>query len=122
MPYQDPHPIDIRIGQNLRLFRTQAGFSQTALVDWLGLTFQQIQKYEKATNRLAASRMWDCARILKISPAQFYCSPGAPLEALPVTEIDRDLVEWIALYQRLAAPARKQVIRMAQLLAAPTHE
>jgi transcriptional regulator with XRE-family HTH domain len=121
MSYEDPHPMDSR-GQNLRFFRTQAGLSQTALADGLGLSFQQIQKYEKGANRLAASRLYDCAQILKISLAQFYCSPGAPLETLPVTEIDRHLVEWITLYQRLAAPARKQVIRMAQLLASPPHE
>jgi transcriptional regulator with XRE-family HTH domain len=119
MPHENPHPIDIRIGQNLRFFRTQAGLSQTALAVALGLTFEQVQKYENATNRVAASRLWDCAQILKITPVQFYCSPGAPLEALSVTEIDRHLVEWIALYQRLAAPARKQVIQMAQLLAPP---
>ena len=68
MPHEDPHPIDIGIGQNLHLFRTQAGLSQTALADGLGLTFERIQKHEKGTNRLAASWLYDCAQILKISP------------------------------------------------------
>jgi transcriptional regulator with XRE-family HTH domain len=116
MSHENPHPIDIRIGQNLRLFRTRAGCSQTALADALGLTFQQIQKYEKATNRIAASRLFDCAKILNVSPAEFFASPGAPLEALPASDINRSLVNWLTIYQRLPSRPRRLVVQLAQLL------
>ena len=116
MPDEHPHPIDIRIGQNIRLFRTQAGITQTALAHALGLTFQQVQKYEKGTNRVAASRLWDCAQILQVPPAQFFLSPGVALEAVPATEIDRTLTGWLTIYQRLETRPRKLIIELAKLL------
>jgi transcriptional regulator with XRE-family HTH domain len=116
MPDEHPHPIDIRIGQNIRLFRSQAGLTQTALAHALGLTFQQIQKYEKASNRIAASRLWDCAQILQVLPAQFFLSPGVALETIPATEIDRTLTGWLTIYQRLETRPRKLIIELAKLL------
>jgi transcriptional regulator with XRE-family HTH domain len=116
MPPDDPHPIDIRIGQNLRLFRIEASLTQTALAHALGLTFQQVQKYEKGSNRIAASRLWDCAQILRVPPAQFFLSPGVALETVPATEIDRTLACWLTVYQRLETRPRKLVIELAKLL------
>ena len=61
----EPHPIDAIVGANLRQLRKRAGLSQTELGDRVGVTFQQIQKYENAKNRMSASRLWDCARVLE---------------------------------------------------------
>lgn len=66
-----PHPIDIHVGGRVRLRRTMLGLSQDKLADSLGLTFQQIQKYEKGVNRIGASRVFQIARVLNV-PIQFF--------------------------------------------------
>lgn len=66
-----PHPIDIHVGGRVRLRRTMLGMSQDKLAESLGLTFQQIQKYEKGVNRIGASRVFEMSRILSV-PIQFF--------------------------------------------------
>ncbi len=66
-----PHPIDIHVGGRVRLRRTMLGMSQDKLADSLGLTFQQIQKYEKGVNRIGASRVFEISRVLGV-PIQFF--------------------------------------------------
>jgi len=65
-----PHPIDIHVGGRVRLRRIMLGMSQDKLGDALGLTFQQIQKYEKGINRIGSSRIFEISRILSV-PIQF---------------------------------------------------
>lgn len=73
MPEMDkePHPIDKHVGARVRLRRTLIGMSQEQLGARLGLTFQQVQKYEKGTNRISASRLWQIGRILLV-PVEFF--------------------------------------------------
>ena len=66
-----PNPIDIHVGSRVRLRRTLLGMSQEKLGEMLGLTFQQIQKYEKGANRIGASRLYQIAQILGV-PVQFF--------------------------------------------------
>ena len=66
-----PNPIDIHVGSRVKLRRTMQGMSQEKLGDALGITFQQIQKYEKGTNRIGASRMQQIAAALKV-PVSFF--------------------------------------------------
>lgn len=66
-----PHPIDVHVGGRVRLRRTMLGMSQDRLADSLGLTFQQIQKYEKGVNRIGASRVFEISRVLGV-PIQFF--------------------------------------------------
>jgi transcriptional regulator with XRE-family HTH domain len=66
-----PHPIDVHVGGRVRLRRTMIGMSQDKLADALGLTFQQIQKYEKGVNRIGASRVFEISKILNV-PIQFF--------------------------------------------------
>lgn len=67
-----PNPIDVHVGSQLRLRRILLGLSQERLADELGITFQQVQKYEKGLNRIGASRLWDLAQVLGVSVAYFY--------------------------------------------------
>jgi len=67
-----PNPIDIHVGARLRQRRTLLGMSQGKLGDMIGLTFQQIQKYERGANRIGASRLYDLSRILDVSIAYFF--------------------------------------------------
>ncbi|MEI2300760.1 helix-turn-helix domain-containing protein [Ensifer sp. MJa1] len=66
-----PNPIDIHVGSRIRLRRTMLGMSQEKLGESLGITFQQIQKYEKGTNRVGASRLQNISGILNV-PVSFF--------------------------------------------------
>lgn len=66
-----PNPIDIHVGSRLRMRRNMLGISQEKLGDRLGITFQQIQKYEKGTNRVGASRLQAISSILGV-PVSFF--------------------------------------------------
>lgn len=68
----EPNPVDVHVGNRIRLRRTLLGFSQQYMARKLGLTFQQIQKYEKGCNRVGASRLWDISRVLGVSMDFFF--------------------------------------------------
>ena len=67
-----PNPIDVHVGSRVRLRRTMLGISQEKLGEHLGITFQQIQKYEKGANRIGASRLQEIARVLDTPVAFFF--------------------------------------------------
>ncbi len=69
---EPPHPVDILVGQRLRAARLLAGFSQSKLGNHVGLTFQQIQKYEKGMNRIGASRLQQFAQLLNVPATYFF--------------------------------------------------
>jgi transcriptional regulator with XRE-family HTH domain len=66
-----PSPIDVHVGSRIRLRRTLMGMSQERLGESLGLTFQQVQKYERGVNRVGASRLYDLSRVLDV-PISFF--------------------------------------------------
>jgi transcriptional regulator with XRE-family HTH domain len=77
-----PNPVDQHVGSQVRVRRMMLGMSQEKLGDALGLTFQQVQKYEKGTNRIGASRLQHISHILQVPVAFFFegapSVPGAP--------------------------------------------
>ena len=81
---KQPNPIDIHVGSRVRLRRMMLGMSQEKLGENLGITFQQIQKYEKGTNRIGASRLQHIARVLSV-PVSFFFedAPGTPGPSSP---------------------------------------
>lgn len=76
-----PNPIDVHVGNRIRLRRTILGYSQQYMANKLGLTFQQIQKYEKGGNRVGASRLWDISKVLKVSMDFFFEDMDKNVEA-----------------------------------------
>jgi transcriptional regulator with XRE-family HTH domain len=76
MPKNSLDPIDKHVGGRVRMRRMMLGMSQTNLADAFGLTFQQVQKYEKGTNRISASRLQQTAHVLQVPVAFFF--EGAP--------------------------------------------
>src|SRR3954469_13911464 len=76
MGKKGPNPVDKHVGSRVRMRRLMLGMSQSKLADGLGLTFQQVQKYEKGTNRVGASRLQHLSHILQI-PVPFFFE-GAP--------------------------------------------
>jgi transcriptional regulator with XRE-family HTH domain len=83
MSTQHPNPIDKHVGNRLRMRRLMLGMSQTDLSDALGLTFQQVQKYEKGTNRLSASKLQQSASILQV-PVTFFFEGGPIVPGTPM--------------------------------------
>lgn len=71
-PQGEPNPIDVHVGNRIRLRRTLLGLSQEKLASLLGLTFQQVQKYERGMNRVGASRLWDIGKVLEVPVGFFY--------------------------------------------------
>lgn len=71
-----PDPRDVEVGKRVRFYRMKAGLSQEAVGNALDLTFQQIQKYEKGTNRIAPSRLLGMAKLFKVPVSSFFGSDG----------------------------------------------
>ncbi len=67
-----PNPVDVHVGARVRLRRTLLGMSQEKLGDAIGLTFQQVQKYERGANRIGSSRLFDLSRVLDVPIAFFF--------------------------------------------------
>lgn len=67
-----PDEIDVEVGRRLRLQRKLLGMTQVGLASGLGITFQQVQKYERGTNRIGASRLAEVARILRVDVSYFF--------------------------------------------------
>src|SRR6266576_7359889 len=72
VPKKQANPIDAQVGNRVRIRRMLIGMSQEKLGDLLGLTFQQVQKYEKGVNRIGAGRLYEIARILGVPVDFFY--------------------------------------------------
>lgn len=80
------NPLDLHVGSRVRLQRMLLGMSQEKLGEQLGLTFQQIQKYEKGINRIGASRLYELAKVLGVSVQFFYeDAPGEYSDKRPST-------------------------------------
>jgi transcriptional regulator with XRE-family HTH domain len=81
VPKKQANPIDVQVGNRVRIRRMLIGMSQERLGDLLGLTFQQVQKYEKGVNRIGAGRLFEMARILNVPIDFFYDGVEATLAA-----------------------------------------
>src|ERR1700760_1136603 len=67
-----PNPVDLHVGARIRMRRKLLGVSQQALAESLGLTFQQVQKYERGANRVSASKLYEIARALHVPVPYFF--------------------------------------------------
>ncbi|HSK39306.1 MAG TPA: helix-turn-helix transcriptional regulator [Arenibaculum sp.] len=112
---EGPHPIDIHVGARLRLRRTLLGLSQEKLGEAVGITFQQLQKYERGANRISASRLYHLAQVLDVPVGFFFedmpagqpAADGARTVQMP-TETDefesmakRETLELVRAYYRI---------------------
>src|SRR3954447_11458063 len=129
---ETPNPIDIRVGARLRLRRNMLGLSQEKLGEAIGLTFQQVQKYERGANRIGASRLHDLSRVLDV-PVSFFFDDMDPVRAPairggfaePVAEAfdsdplrRRETVELVSAYYRIDDPSlRRRLFDLAKALA-----
>lgn len=74
-------PVDVHLGAQVRLARNSRDMTQQQLGDALGITFQQVQKYEKGTNRIGGARLWEIAKALDVPPAYFFDGLAASADA-----------------------------------------
>ena len=137
-----PSPIDVHVGGRVRLRRTLMGMSQERLGEALGLTFQQVQKYERGVNRIGASRLFDLARVLDVPIGFFFddmpdgvggtaggglprrAPSGGFADAQDGFEDDalhrRETLELVRAYYRITDPAvRKRVFDLIKSLTPP---
>src|SRR3954466_9847847 len=89
---RSPNPVDRHVGLRIRMRRKELGVSQEKLADSIGLTFQQVQKYERAANRVSASKLWEMARALHTSVNYFYEGLG-PANDAPGSNAPKDTVQ-----------------------------
>ena len=117
-----PHPVDIHVGQRLRMRRTLLGMSQEKVAEKLGLTFQQLHKYEKGANRISASRLHELSQILDVPQSFFFeelpTNPkGSKQAAPPPSDAARDpmnkreTLELVRAYYRIKDPAIRDRIK-----------
>jgi transcriptional regulator with XRE-family HTH domain len=117
-----PRPIDVFVGNRVRLRRTLLGLSQETLGKAVGLTFQQIQKYERGANRIGASRLYEFGRILDVPISYFFEEmPDEIRKADPddreiavETEDDslseRETLELVRAYYRIHSPEKRKAL------------
>ena len=126
-----PDPIDVHVGQRVRARRKMLGLSQTQLGQELGVTFQQVQKYERGTNRIGSSRLFRMSTTLDVPVAYFF--EGAETKMPGYQEhqdelgdgiFDREETrELVDAYYRISDPRiRKKVLGLARLLSAGVDE
>jgi transcriptional regulator with XRE-family HTH domain len=125
-------PITVRVGARLRLRRNMLGLSQEKLGEAIGLTFQQVQKYERGANRIGASRLHELSRVLDV-PVSFFFDDTDPVRApamdgfaeppVEAFEADplrkRETLELVRTYFSIAdAAVRRRLLDLAKALAA----
>lgn len=126
-----PHPVDIHVGSRVRMRRTLLGMSQEKLSDALGLTFQQVQKYENGANRISSSRLFEISRVMDVEVSFFFEEMPAEVTApddeniliFPAEEtkdplMKRETLELVRAYYRITDPrVRKRVFELAKAIA-----
>ena len=127
-----PNPIDVHVGSRVRLRRNMLGMSQEKLGEAIGLTFQQVQKYERGANRIGASRLLELSRVLDVPVAFFYdetdpvrapaIPPGfaeSPQEGFDSDPMRRrETLELVEAYYEIAdLVARRRLLDLAKALA-----
>lgn len=124
--------VDRRLGQRVRTRRLEIGMSQEKLADVLGVTFQQVQKYEKGVNRIAASRLFDISSALDMPVARFF-EGLSPARGGGVAEESESFVhdalatpeglQLIALFASIQSPkVRRRVVELVRALAESAQE
>ncbi|MDC0081601.1 helix-turn-helix domain-containing protein [Emcibacteraceae bacterium] len=130
MTKSTPNPIDIYVGSRLRLRRALIGMSQEKLGNALEITFQQVQKYERGTNRISSSRLFQISRILDVSVSFFFDDMDTEIikqtegmaeinkQVLQVDKLSRrETLEFVRAYYKITNPmVRKKIFEMVKTI------
>lgn len=126
--FPDPHPTDIYVGRQLCARRVMLGFSQERLATAIGLTFQQVQKYERGVNRISASRLYDLGKVLDVPVSYFFegleeetKAGGLSEDAAEFGRPDlepRETLELVRVFKTIQSPAvRRRVLSLVRSVA-----
>jgi transcriptional regulator with XRE-family HTH domain len=137
------HPVDIHVGSRMRQRRTLLGMSQAKVGDAVGLTFQQIQKYERGSNRIGSSRLFEFAKVLDVPVSYFFDEmpsnalvgrpmsgrggkgfgePGTPFGQDKDPLIKRETLELVRAYYKIReSRLRKRLFEMVKAVGAASH-
>ena len=138
------HPVDLYVGARLRIRRKVMGLSQTQVADALGITFQQIQKYERGSNRIGSSRLFEFAKVLDVPVSYFFeempsnalsgrpmsgrgkkggfGEAGTPFEQEKDPLIKRETLELVRAYYKIReSKVRKRIFEMVKAVGAASH-
>ena len=126
----NPHPVDTHVGKRARLRRTMLGMSQEVVANALGITFQQLQKYERGTNRMSASRLYELSKTLKVPVSYFfdeYQDANANQQGMAETDApafeheqvyNRETMELMRFFYKIESPkVRKRVFDLVKSVA-----
>ncbi len=117
-----PHPVDLHVGGRLKQIRGLRGLSQTNLADSVGLTFQQIQKYENGANRISASRLWEFAERLNVPISFFYDGLDDARDNIEL-EVDRMALELVRALQSIKDDeVRRRLYELAKMVSKHTDQ
>jgi len=135
-----PRPVDAHVGSRVRLRRTMLGMSQEKLGNAIGLTFQQVQKYERGTNRIGSSRLYELSKVLDVPVSFFFDDMPPEIEATvgvhkpinfgdngPEYEADtlakRETLELVRAYYKIRnAKVRKRIFELTKAVARAEEE
>lgn len=126
MDKKNPSQVDLHVGKRLRARRQELKLSQEALAEELGITFQQVQKYERGSNRISAGRLFQLARCLRTTIPYFYDGAegtkakgvAEDAAAFPVT-MDPETLKLVTAFQSITDPAaRRKIVNMVKKQAA----
>lgn len=106
-----PHPVDVAVGARVRELRIRAGLSQSALAEALGVSFQQIQKYEKGTNRMGASRLIQVAKGLGVPVMELFDGVTSERVAVKDVALDRDASKVARDWRNIGDQDTREVLR-----------
>ncbi len=118
-----PHPVDRHVGLRIRMRRKEIGVSQERLAEALGITFQQVQKYERGANRVSASKLWEIAAALRTNVGYFYEGLGEretaqPADAGQAFLLSGEGIELMAAFPRIAEPSvRRKIMELIRAVA-----
>lgn len=125
------HPVDLHVGARVRARRMAIGMTQQALAARLGVTFQQVQKYELGSNRVSASRLWAIAQAMGVPVSFFYeglarkrtasgaegaAPPGPSCEVTDGQPLDRQAAALLRSFAAIDAPKRARLLDLARAL------
>ncbi len=129
------HPIDVHVGTRMRQRRALLGMSQTTLGEAVGLTFQQVQKYERGANRISASRLAEFGKVLDVPIAYFFdelpaAASGSKAKARTQAEpaakdpmVKRETLELVRAFYKIREPdVRKRVADLVKAVASGSEE
>lgn len=127
---KNPNEVDLTVGRNVRRIRNMIGMSQEALGAKLGLTFQQVQKYEKGTNRISASKLVAISHALDCSISQLFADVDASANTVSLPNVSAAALKLASEFDKIASDAqRNAVAKLVRSLAhndanglAPTEE